>query len=57
MLNQVLLFIVFLAGILCLLIAGPRFLSHRDKPAAYFFMAMGLFFWGTSTQAQSLEPA
>ena len=48
MLNQVLLFIVFLAGILCLLIAGPRFLFHRDKPAAYFFMAMGLFFWGTS---------
>lgn len=36
MLNQVLLFIVFLAGILCLLIAGPRFLYHRDKPAAYF---------------------
>ena len=48
MLNQVLLFIVCLAGILCLLIAGPRFLYHRDKPAAYFFMAMGLFFWGTS---------
>ena len=49
MLNQVLLFIVFLAGILCLLIAGPKFLFHRDKPAAYFFMAMGLFFWGTAT--------
>lgn len=49
MLNQVLLFMVFLAGILCLLIAGPRFLFHRDKPAAYLFMAVGLFFWGTST--------
>lgn len=46
MLNQVLLFIVFLAGILCLLIAGPRFLYHRDKPAAYFFYGDGFVLLG-----------
>ena len=26
----------------------PQISFYRDKPAAYFFMAMGLFFWGTS---------